>query len=117
MRSIVIPLLIGLRSSFRRRSELQVEIAALHQQLAVLQQRLSTRPRLRPLAAVFDTAERTHAALFFDEADALFGKPGIHLTQVTPTSCSWTHSVLASQSATIERYGVGSTAMACCTRR
>ena len=26
------------------------------------------------LAAVFDTAERTHAALFFDEADALFGK-------------------------------------------
>ena len=45
------------------------------------------------------------------------GKPGIHLTQVTPTSCSWAHSVLASQSATIERYGVGSTAMACCTRR
>ena len=44
-------------------------------------------------------------------------KPGIHLTQVTPTSCSWAHSVLASQSATIERYGVGSTAMACCTRR
>ena len=74
MRSIVIPLLIGLRSSFRRRAELQVEIAALHQQLAVLQQRLSTRPRLRPLAAVFDTAERIHAALFFDEADALFGK-------------------------------------------
>ncbi len=47
----------------------------------------------------------------------LFEKPGIHLTQVTPTSCSWAHSVLASQSATIERYGVGSTAMACCTRR
>ena len=46
-----------------------------------------------------------------------FQKPGIHLTQVTPTSCSWAHSVLASQSATIERYGVGSTAMACCTRR
>ena len=44
-------------------------------------------------------------------------KPGIHLTQVTQTSCSWAHSVLASQSATIERYGVGSTAMACCTRR
>ena len=44
-------------------------------------------------------------------------RPGIHLTQVTPTSCSWAHSVLASQSATIERYGVGSTAMACCTRR
>ena len=44
-------------------------------------------------------------------------EPGIHLTQVTPTSCSWAHSVLASQSATIERYGVGSTAMACCTRR
>ncbi len=47
----------------------------------------------------------------------VFSKPGIHLTQVTPTSCSWAHSVLASQSATIERYGVGSTAMACCTRR
>ena len=30
-------------------------------------------------------------------------RPGIHLTQVTPTSCSWAHSVLASQSATIER--------------
>ena len=48
---------------------------------------------------------------------AIFLKPDIHLTQVTPTSCSWGHSVLASQSATIERYGVGSTAMACCTRR
>ena len=48
---------------------------------------------------------------------SFFAKPGIHLTQVTPTSCSWAHSVLASQSATIERYGVGSTAMACCTRR
>ena len=47
----------------------------------------------------------------------VFSKPDIHLTQVTPTSCSWAHSVLASQSATIERYGVGSTAMACCTRR
>ena len=47
----------------------------------------------------------------------VFAKPDIHLTQVTPTSCSWAHSVLASQSATIERYGVGSTAMACCTRR
>ncbi len=46
-----------------------------------------------------------------------FQGPGIHLTQVTPTSCSWAHSVLASQSTTIERYGVGSTAMACCTRR
>ena len=49
--------------------------------------------------------------------DVDFDEPGIHLTQVTPTSCSWAHSVLASQSATIERYGVGSTAMACCTRR
>ena len=47
----------------------------------------------------------------------VLSEPGIHLTQVTPTSCSWAHSVLASQSATIERYGVGSTAMACCTRR
>ncbi len=49
--------------------------------------------------------------------DGKLSEPGIHLTQVTPTSCSWAHSVLASQSATIERYGVGSTAMACCTRR
>ena len=52
-----------------------------------------------------------------DPKNAVFFMPGIHLTQVTPTSCSWAHSVLASQSATIERYGVGSTAMACCTRR
>ena len=36
MRSIVIPLLIGLRSSFRSQAELQVEIVALHQQLAGL---------------------------------------------------------------------------------
>ena len=50
-------------------------------------------------------------------AEEVLPKPGIHFTQVTPTSCSWAHSVLASQSATIERYGVGSTAMACCTRR
>ena len=55
MRSIVIPLLIGLRSSFRSRVELQVEIAALHQQLAVLQRRLSTRPRLRPVDRFFWT--------------------------------------------------------------
>ena len=27
----------------------------------------------------------------------LQGMPGIHLTQVTPTSCSWAHSVLASR--------------------
>ena len=56
-----------------------------------------------------------YASAFKSLPDLL--KPGIHLTQVTPTSCSWAHSVLASQSATIERYGVGSTAMACCTRR
>ncbi len=42
---------------------------------------------------------------------------GIHLTQVTPTSCGWAHGASASQSATIDRYGVGSTATACCTRR
>ena len=41
----------------------------------------------------------------------------IHLTQVTPTSCGWAHGASASQSATIDRYGVGSTATACCTRR
>ena len=43
MRSIVIPLLIGLRSSFRSQAELQVEIVALHQQLAVLRRRESQR--------------------------------------------------------------------------
>ena len=42
---------------------------------------------------------------------------GIHWTQVTPTSCGWAHGASASQSATIDRYGVGSTATACCTRR
>ena len=44
-------------------------------------------------------------------------KWGIHFTQVTPTSCGWAHGASASQSATIDRYGVGSTATACCTRR
>ena len=42
---------------------------------------------------------------------------GIHFIQVTPTSCGWAHGASASQSATIDRYGVGSTATACCTRR
>ncbi len=55
MCSIVIPVLIGLRSSLRSRAELQVEIAALHQQLAVLQRRLPTRPRLRPVDRFFWT--------------------------------------------------------------
>ena len=36
MRSIVIALLIGLRSSFRSQAELQIEIVALHQQPAGL---------------------------------------------------------------------------------
>ena len=44
-------------------------------------------------------------------------KWGIHFIQVTPTSCGWAHGASASQSATIDRYGVGSTATACCTRR
>ena len=44
-------------------------------------------------------------------------KCGIHFIQVTPTSCGWVHGASASQSATIDRYGVGSTATACCTRR
>jgi hypothetical protein len=54
MRSIVIPLLIGLVSSLRSRAELLVVIAALHQQLAVLQRR-SRRPPLRPLDRFFWT--------------------------------------------------------------
>jgi len=52
MRSIVIPLLIGLVSSLRSRAELLVEITALHHQLAVLQRR-SKRPQLRPLDRFF----------------------------------------------------------------
>ena len=74
--------------------------------------------------ALFDGAdlagwhtERTGRESEWSVENGVLRKPGIHLTQVTPTSCSWAHSVLASQSATIERYGVGSTAMACCTRR
>lgn len=55
MRGIVIPLLIGLRSSLRSRAELQVEIVALHQQPAVLQRRLSARPRLQPVDRFFWT--------------------------------------------------------------
>ena len=51
----MIALLIGLRSSFRSQAELQVEIAALHHQLAVLQRRPSTRPRLRPADRFFWT--------------------------------------------------------------
>ena len=63
-----------------------------------------------PTATVWTTT-------LFTPTPGVIAMPGIHFTQVTPTSCSWAHSVLASQSATIERYGVGSTAMACCTRR
>ncbi len=42
MRSIVIPLLMGLRSSLRSQAELQVEIIALHHQPAVLQREART---------------------------------------------------------------------------
>ena len=48
MRSIVVPFLIGLLASLRSRAELQVEIAALHHQLRVLQRRRGGRPQLRP---------------------------------------------------------------------
>ena len=51
----MILLLIGLRSSLQSRAELQVEIVALHQQLAVLQRRLSARPRLQPVDRFFWT--------------------------------------------------------------
>ena len=40
---------------------------------------------------------------------------GIHLTQVTPTSCGWAHGASASQSATIDR-ALGPR-RPCCTRR
>ena len=53
----------------------------------------------------------------FDDPGVFVEIWGIHLTQVTPTSCGWAHGASASQSATIDRYGVGSTATACCTRR
>ena len=43
-------------------------------------------------------------------------KLGIHLTQVTPRSCGWAQNG-SSPLARIERYGVGSTATACCTSR
>ena len=53
MRSIVIPLLIGLLASFRSRAELQAEIAALHHQVEVLHRRAAVRPRLRPVDRIF----------------------------------------------------------------
>ena len=55
MRSVVIPLLIGLSASLRSRVELQTEIAALHQQLRILQRRSGSRPRLRPSDRIFWT--------------------------------------------------------------
>ena len=47
MRSIVMPLLMGLSASFRSRAEMQAEVAALHHQLEVLHRRAAGRPRLR----------------------------------------------------------------------
>ena len=49
------------------------------------------------------------------EIEEIF-KLGIHLTQVTPRSCGWAQNG-SSPLARIERYGVGSTATACCTSR
>ena len=53
MRSIVIPLLIGLSASLRSRAGLQAEIAALHNQLEVLHRRAAVRPRLLPADRIF----------------------------------------------------------------
>ena len=55
MRSVLIPLLIGLSASLRSRAELQVEIAALHHQLQILRQRSGARPRLRSSDRIFWT--------------------------------------------------------------
>ena len=53
MRSILIPLLIGLLASFRSRAELQAEIAAPHHQLGALHRRSAVRSRLQPSDRVF----------------------------------------------------------------
>ena len=53
MRTVWIPLLIGLSTSLRSRAELQVEIAALHHQLWILRQRSKTRRRLRSSDRIF----------------------------------------------------------------
>ena len=55
MRSVVIPLLIGLSASFRSRVEMQAEIAALHHQLWILQRRTGARPRLRSIDRILWT--------------------------------------------------------------
>ena len=75
------------------------------------------RPVQHRLASVSVIHERCVAADGWATALMVLGEWGIHLTQVTPTSCGWAHGASASQSATIDRYGVGSTATACCTRR
>ena len=53
-----------------------------------------------------------HVEIYREENNLL----GIHLTQVTPRSCGWAQNG-SSPLARIERYGVGSTATACCTSR
>jgi putative transposase len=55
MSSLLIPFLIGLSASLRGRVELQAEIAALHQQLRILQRRAGARPRLGPTDRIFWT--------------------------------------------------------------
>ena len=65
----------------------------------------------------FQTWLAAAGQVFFSLSVGFGIKWGIHFIQVTPTSCGWAHGASASQSATIDRYGVGSTATACCTRR
>ena len=55
MGSILIPFLIGLSASLRGRVEMQAEIAALHQQLRILQRRSRARPRLGSTDRIFWT--------------------------------------------------------------
>ena len=70
-----------------------------------------------PKAAVQTGAAKENLTNGRDASKTISIQWGIHLTQVTPTSCGWAHGASASQSATIDRYGVWSTATACCTRR
>ena len=66
----------------------------------------------RSKRALCGTVELALGSEITDEIEKL----GIHLTQVTPRSCGWAQNG-SSPLARIERYGVGSTATACCTSR
>ena len=79
--------------------------------------RLTLEALLRKSGYAVDSAASLPEAMEKVEGEQYALEWGIHLTQVTPTSCGWAHGASASQSATIDRYGVGSTATACCTRR